>query len=129
MQLGAFSISLSVKDLQASKEFYEVLGFKQTGGDGDNYLIMKNDQAVIGLFHGMFDTNILTFNPGLTQGAESLTEFEDVRDIRARLVEAGIDLTNDLDPDDAGPAHVTFFDPDGNALLIDQFFPKPTPEE
>ena len=125
MDLGAFSISLSVKDLQASKAFYEKLGFEQTGGDGSGYLIMKNGTAIVGLFHGMFEGNILTFNPGLTNDAKQLDTFEDIRDIRAKLVESGIELTTDLDPDESGPAHVAFVDPDGNAVLIDQFFPRP----
>lgn len=125
MDLGAFSISLSVKDLQASKAFYEKLGFEQTGGDGSGYLIMKNGTAIVGLFHGMFEGNILTFNPGLTNDAKQLDTFEDIRDIRAKLVESGIELTTDLDPDESGPAHVACVDPDGNAVLIDQFFPRP----
>ena len=86
LELGAFSVGLAVKDLAASKAFYEALGFSQTGGDGDHYLIMVNGAAIVGLFHGMFEENILTFNPGLGQNKELLSEFTDVRDIRARLV-------------------------------------------
>lgn len=129
MELGAFSISLNVKDLQASRTFYESLGFSQTGGDGDNYLIMVNGDAVVGLFHGMFEGNILTFNPGLNQKKELLPNFTDVRDIRAHLVESGIELTSDTDPNETGPAHIAMTDPDGNAILIDQFFPKPGTSE
>ena len=125
MDLGAFSISLNVKDLEASRAFYEILGFTQSGGDGDHYLIMANGTTIIGLFQGMFDDNILTFNPGLNQDKEQISDFMDVREIRAKLVEAGIELTSDTDPDGTGPAHVALLDPDGNALLIDQFFPKP----
>ena len=124
MELGAFSISLSVSDLETSKAFYETLGFTETGGDGTGYLIMVNGSAVIGLFHGMFEGNILTFNPGLSLEGE-LSTFEDIRDIRAKLVEAGLELGEDLDPDGAGPAHLTLQDPDGNAILIDQFFARP----
>lgn len=125
MELGAFSISLTVKDLTASRAFYEKLGFEQTGGDGEHYLIMVNGTAIIGLFHGMFEKNILTFNPGLTPAKEVLTDFTDVREIRSRLLEAGIEMSSDLDPDDTGPASIAIVDPDGNPVLIDQFFPKP----
>jgi catechol 2,3-dioxygenase-like lactoylglutathione lyase family enzyme len=124
MDLGAFSISLNVRDLETSRRFYEQLGFSETGGDGEGYLIMVNGAAVIGLFQGMFDGNILTFNPGL--GLEGpLEAFEDIRDIRARLLEGGLELGEDLDPDGTGPAHITLADPDGNAILIDQFFDRP----
>ncbi len=125
MELGAFSVSLNVKDLQASRDFYEKLGFEQTGGDGEGYLIMASGTTLIGLFQGMFEENILTFNPGLSQTKEQASDFTDVRDIRARLVEAGIEMTTDLDPSDNGPAHIAFLDPDGNSVLIDQFFPRP----
>ncbi|NNL30139.1 MAG: VOC family protein [Gemmatimonadetes bacterium] len=128
MELGAFSMSLAVKDLSASEAFYAKLGFEKTGGDGESYLIMVNGTAVIGLFQGMFEKNILTFNPGLTQDKEQLASFTDVRDIRASLVEAGIEMTTDTDPDGTGPAHIAFLDPDGNPVLIDQFFPKPDSE-
>ncbi|NNF27288.1 MAG: VOC family protein [Gemmatimonadetes bacterium] len=128
MELGAFSMSLAVKDLSASQAFYGKLGFEKTGGDGESYLIMVNGTAVIGLFQGMFEKNILTFNPGLTQDKEQLASFTDVRDIRASLVEAGIEMTTDTDPDGTGPAHIAFLDPDGNPVLIDQFFPKPDSE-
>lgn len=125
MELGAFSVSLAVKDLGMSRAFYEKLGFEQLGGDGEHYLIMANGTTVIGLFQQMFEKNILTFNPGLTQAKEQLSDFTDVRELRDRLVEAGIEMTTDLDPDGDGPASVAFLDPDGNPVLIDQFFPKP----
>ena len=125
MELGAFSVSLSVKDLAASHAFYEKLGFEQTGGDGEHYLILANGTTILGLFQGMFEGNILTFNPGLSQDRATLDDFTDVRDIRRRLVEAGVELTTDTDPDASGPGHITFRDPDGNAVLIDQFFPRP----
>lgn len=122
MELGAFSISLSVKDLAASRAFYEKLGFEVTGGDAEKgWLILVNAPAVIGLFHGMFEGNILTFNPGLVLGPDQPDEFTDVRQIQAALTEAGIEL-NETVPDDnpEGPAHITLIDPDGNAILIDQ---------
>ena len=123
MDLGAFSISLSVSDLDASKAFYEALGFSETGG-GEGYVILVNGGAVVGLFQDMFDGNILTFNPGLTLHGP-LDDFTDIRDLRAVLLAAGIELTDDLDPDGTGPAHLTLVDPDGNRVLIDQFFPRP----
>ncbi len=122
MELGAFSISLTVADLAASKAFYEKLGFTETGGDADSgWLIMVNEPAVIGLFSGMFDKNIMTFNPGLVLGPDQPDEFTDVREIEARLLEAGIELGERTDPDKPdGPAHITLIDPDGNPILIDQ---------
>lgn len=129
MELGAFSISLNVKDLGVSVAFYEKLGFEVTGGDREHYVIMVNGVAVIGLFQGMFEKNILTFNPGLTQEKQQLVEFTDVREIRQRLLDAGIELTSDTEPDGTGPAHLTFEDPDGNPVLIDQSFPKPSTTE
>ena len=125
MELGAFSVSLSVKDLAASRAFYEKLGFSTTGGDGTGYLIMANGTTLIGLFQGMFEGNILTFNPGLGQNKELLTEFTDIRDLRQSLVDSGVEMTSDLDPGSTGPASVAFVDPDGNAILIDQFFERP----
>ena len=125
MELGAFSISLTVKDLGASRSFYEKLGFEAMGGDGEHYLILANGGSVIGLFQGMFDRNILTFNPGLTQSKEQLADFTDIRELRDRLVEAGVEMTTDLDPESTGPASIAFVDPDGNPVLIDQFFDKP----
>ena len=127
MQLGAFSVSLSVKDLEASKSFYEKLGFRQTGGDGTGYLIMVNGTTIIGLFHGMFEGNILTFNPGLDQDMSRPDVFTDVREIRASLVADGVEMSTDTDPGGTGPAHIVVVDPDGNPVLIDQFFPRPGP--
>ena len=125
MELGAFSVSLAVKDLQAARAFYEKLGFARTGGDGKGYLIMVNGRATVGLFQGMFEGNMLTFNPGMRQDGSPLDHFTDIREIREALVAGAIDLTTDTEPDGTGPAHVAFRDPDGNAILIDQFFPKP----
>ena len=125
MKMGAFSVSLAVKDLQAAQAFYEKLGFARTGGDGKGYLIMVHGGATVGLFQGMFEGNILTFNPGMRQDGSPLEEFTDVREIRESLLAGGIDLTTDTDPAGTGPAHIAFRDPDGNAILIDQFYPKP----
>ena len=125
MNLGAFSISLAVKDLATSRSFYEKLGFAVTGGDDDKYLIMINGTTIIGLFQGLFDKNILTFNPGLAQDASTVADFTDVRDIRASLLADGIDIANDTDPDGTGPASIVVMDPDGNPILVDQFFPRP----
>jgi len=126
MKLGAFSVSLTVADLEASRRFYETLGFEVTGGDADeNWLILVNGETVIGLFHGMFDENILTFNPGLTQQKGQTTDFTDVRDVQATLREAGIELIGDTDPDATGPAHIVLTDPDGNRIMVDQFFDRP----
>ena len=121
MDLGAFSISLNVKDIGASRAFYETLGFTQVGGDIDqNWLILRNGAATIGLFQGMFEGNILTFNPGWSAEEQPAGDFEDVRAIQARLQAAGIALTQEADPDGKGPAHIALTDPDGNAILIDQ---------
>ena len=125
MQLGAFSISLAVKDLRTSQTFYEKLGFVVTGGDGKQYLMMINGTTIIGLFQGLFDKNILTFNPGLAQDTSQVADFTDVRDIRASLVEDGIEMSTDTDPDGNDPASIVFEDPDGNPVLVDQFFPRP----
>lgn len=124
MELGAFSISLAVSDLDRSRAFYETLGFEVTGGDAEqNYLILKNGESTIGLFHGMFEGNILTFNPGLTNRMERLESHVDVRTIQQRLDDAGLELMERVDADnDEGPGHITLTDPDGNAILIDQFF-------
>ena len=125
MQVGAFSISLAVMDLHASRSFYEKLGFAVTGGDGEKYLIMINGTTIIGLFQGLFDKNILTFNPGLAQDTSQVADFTDVRDIRASLVADGIEMSTDTDPDGTGPASIVLVDPDGNPILVDQFFPRP----
>ncbi|MEQ8925485.1 MAG: VOC family protein [Fulvivirga sp.] len=121
MKLGAFSISLSVKDLTTSKEFYEKMGFTVFGGDmKQNYLIMKNGNALIGLFQGMFPENILTFNPGWNENAENLTDFDDVRKIQQHLTKEGVDTGKEIDSSSTGPASFTITDPDGNVILIDQ---------
>jgi len=125
MNLGAFSISLAVKDLATSRAFYEKLGFTVTGGDGERYLMMINGTAIVGLFQGLFDRNILTFNPGLAQDTSRVDDFTDVRDIRASLVTEGIEMATDTDPDGTGPASIVLVDPDGNPILVDQFFPRP----
>lgn len=126
MKLGAFSVSLPVADLARSRSFYESLGFEVTGGNIDeNWLIMRNDETVIGLFHGMFDEPILTFNPGIDQQMQPVEGFADVREIQARLLDAGIDLVQATDPDGTEPAHIVVTDPDGNRIMIDQFSPRP----
>lgn len=125
LELGAFSVSLNVADLDESKTFYENLGFEVTGGDAEHgYLILKNGEAMIGLFQGMFEGNILTFNPGLTGRMERIEDFLDVRAIQERVRSAGIEPLTPIDPEagEQGPASFTISDPDGNAILIDQFF-------
>lgn len=122
LDLGVFSLSLAVADLEASLAFYEKLGFVEVGGSRDeNYLILKNGETTLGLFHGMFETNILTFNPGLTPRMEQLDDFTDVREIERRLKDAGLELAETAEGEE-GPAHVSLVDPDGNPVLIDQFF-------
>ena len=121
MKLGAFSISLSVKDIHASKQFYETLGFTVFAGAIErNYLIMKNGNALVGLFQGMFEHNILTFNPGWDENANLLEQFDDVRAIQRHLKNNNIKLENEVDENTAGPASIVVIDPDGNAVLIDQ---------
>lgn len=121
MKLGAFSISLSVKDIHASKKFYETLGFQQFAGDIErNYLIMKNGNSLVGLFQGMFENNIMTFNPGWNESAEKLNNFNDVREIQKHLKENGIPIVNEADESTSGPASFIITDPDGNTILIDQ---------
>jgi catechol 2,3-dioxygenase-like lactoylglutathione lyase family enzyme len=121
MKLGAFSISLAVKDIHLSKEFYEQLGFSKLGGNIDQkWLILKNGNALIGLFEGMFENNIITFNPGWDENGANIESFDDVRKIQEHLKASGIALSAEADPDSAGPAHITLTDPDGNAILIDQ---------
>jgi catechol 2,3-dioxygenase-like lactoylglutathione lyase family enzyme len=121
MHLGAFSISLSVKDLKKSKAFYETLGFTVLGGsEAHHYLIMKNGNALVGLFEGMFEGNILTFNPGWDESGQNLSAFEDVRQIQAKLKANSIILDSQADTQTTGPASITLKDPDGNAILIDQ---------
>ncbi|MFZ1754486.1 MAG: VOC family protein [Caldilineaceae bacterium] len=121
MELGAFSISLSVKDIQASKNFYEKLGFTVFGGDeAQNWLILKNGEHTIGLFQGMFEGNILTFNPGWGQDAQPLEEFTDVREVQRQLKAQGVEMVSEADESTTGPASLVIVDPDGNSILIDQ---------
>ncbi len=121
MKLGAFSISLSVKDLKVSKAFYENLGFSVFAGDMKmNYLIMKNGDALIGLFQGMFDNNIITFNPGWDQNASAVENFDDVRLIQENLKSKSMNLETEVDTRSKGPASIMITDPDGNSILIDQ---------
>ena len=121
MDLGNFSVSLAVKDLTVSREFYEKLGFAQIGGDADQgWLILKNSSCVIGLFQGMFEKNTLTFNPGWNAEGQSLDAFTDVRDIQKALKGAGIDPVSAADETTTGPASCIIVDPDGNPILIDQ---------
>jgi len=121
MELGAFSISLAVKDIHASRAFYEKLGFKDFGGDiSQNWLIMKNGDHVIGLFQGMFEQNILTFNPGWDQNAQQLDAFTDVREIQRQLKAQGLALISEADESTTGPASFMLMDPDGNPILFDQ---------
>lgn len=121
MKLGVFSLSLSVKDLSKSKEFYEKLGFSAMGGGMENnYLIMKNGSTLIGLFQAMFDGNMLTFNPGWDENAQNLEAFDDVREIQKKLNESGVELDKTADETTSGPEHIFLKDPDGNMILIDQ---------
>ena len=128
MDLGAFSISLAVADLDRSIAFYDRLGFTVTGG-GDDWKILANGTTLIGLFAGIIPENILTFNPGLTNDMAESDEFTDVRDVQAALQAAGVELEQTTDADGTGPAHITLRDPDGNAILIDQFAPRPGHED
>ena len=121
MELGAFSISLAVKDLAASRTFYENLGFEVTGGQAEqSWLILQNGDSTIGLFQGMFERNVLTFNPGWDARASRLEDFIDVRDIQRRLKDNGLALTAEADESTTGPASLMLVDPDGNQVLIDQ---------
>lgn len=121
MKLGAFSISLAVKDLQASKSFYENLGFEVFAGEMErSYLIMKNEDTLIGLFQGMFDNNILTFNPGWDQNAEELGSYTDVRDLQKALKQKGVSFETEADETTSGPGSFVIVDPDGNPILVDQ---------
>jgi len=121
MGSGAFSISLAVKDIRASKEFYEKLGFSALMGEAEqNWLIMKNGDAVIGLFQGMFDKNIMTFNPGWDQDAKEVDPYRDIRAIQDELKERGISLLSEVQPDTEGPGSFMLLDPDGNQILFDQ---------
>ena len=121
MQLGAFSISLAVKDIAASRAFYEKLGFSVFGGDqAQRWLIMKNGSTLVGLFQGMFERNMLTFNPGWDSDAQALPDFTDVREIQRHLQSLGITPSQTVDPATTGPGHIVVEDPDGNPILIDQ---------
>ena len=121
MELGAFSISLAVKNLEASRQFYEKFGFKTFGGNAaQNWLILKNGDCIIGLFQGMFDQNILTFNPGWDSNAQKLPSFTDVRELQRQLKAQGVKLVNEADENSTGPASFIAVDPDGNPILVDQ---------
>jgi lactoylglutathione lyase len=121
MDLGAFSISLAVKDINASKQFYEKLGFEVFGGDiSQNWLILKNGDCVIGLFQGMFEKNILTFNPGWDSNAQELASYTDVRQLQRQLKQQGLELVSEAGQSTSGPGSLMLVDPDGNPILIDQ---------
>jgi predicted enzyme related to lactoylglutathione lyase len=121
LKLGAFSLSLNVKDLKSSKEFYENIGFSVFGGAMEkNYLIMKNGNSLIGLFKGMFEGNMLTFNPGWDENSTNVESFDDVRKIQNHLKKKGISIENEADEKSSGPAFFMITDPDGNKILIDQ---------
>ena len=121
MELGAFSISLAVKDLETSRAFYEKLGFKVYAGDpSHNYLILKNADHIIGIFQGMFEQNILTFNPGWDQNANPIDSFTDVRELQQKLKRDGIEIHTEADESSTGPASFVVIDPDGNPILVDQ---------
>jgi lactoylglutathione lyase len=121
MELGAFSISLAVKDIEASKAFYQKLGFKVFGGDiSQNWLILKNEDHTIGLFQGMFEKNSLTFNPGWDKNANKLDTFTDIRTLQGHLKEQGVEFVSEADESSAGPASFIILDPDGNPILVDQ---------
>lgn len=126
MRLGNFSVSLAVKDLAISRAFYEKLGFQVIGGNAaQNWLILQNETSTIGLFQGMFDKNILTFNPGWDRNAQTLADFDDVREIQRSLQARGLPLATAADASSTGPASLMLTDPDGNTILIDQHVPKP----
>lgn len=121
MELGAFSVSLAVKDIEASKSFYEKFGFTVFGGDqSQNWLILKNGDTIIGLFQGMFEQNILTFNPGWDSDAQQLPSFTDVRELQRQLKAQGVELVQEADESTTGPASFIAIDPDGNPILVDQ---------
>jgi catechol 2,3-dioxygenase-like lactoylglutathione lyase family enzyme len=121
MQLGNFSVSLAVRNMDASRQFYEKLGFAVFMGDASHgWLILKNGRAIVGLFHGMFEKNMLTFNPGWDDNAQPLAEFTDIRDLQRRLKAQGVVLATEADESTTGPAQFMVFDPDGNPILVDQ---------
>ncbi len=125
MRLGNFSVSLAVKNLAASREFYEKLGFKVVHGDGKAWSIMQNDASTIGLFQGMFEKNVLTYNPGWDRSCATLPDYDDVRDLQKMLLDKGLKLTTKADESGIGPASFSFTDPDGNQILVDQHVAKP----
>ena len=126
LRLGNFSVSLAVKDIAASRAFYEKLGFKVAGGEqAKNWLVLQNETATIGLFQGMFEKNSLTFNPGWDRSKKTLPDFDDVREIQKTLKDRGLKLTASADESSTGPAFITLTDPDGNPILIDQHVPAP----
>ncbi|UTW61238.1 VOC family protein [bacterium SCSIO 12741] len=121
MRLGAFSVSLSVKDLKVSKAFYENLGFKVlAGGEEQKYFILKNENSLIGIFEGMFEGNILTFNPGWDENGQNQPDFDDIREIQKHLKDSGVALMTEADESSSGPASAMLTDPDGNVILLDQ---------
>jgi len=121
MDLGAFSISLAVKDIEASKEFYQKLGFEEVGGDiSQNWLILRNGDHTIGLFQGMFEKNTLTFNPGWDKNGTNLDMFTDIRTLQRHLKEQGLEFASEADENSTGPASFMLIDPDGNPILVDQ---------
>ncbi|NNF66891.1 MAG: VOC family protein [Gammaproteobacteria bacterium] len=121
MQLGNFSLSLAVKDLTKSRDFYEKLGFSMVHGDpSQNWLILKSGQTIIGLFQGMFDKNMLTFNPGWDAAGKELESYTDIRDLQRQFKDAGLKVENEADEDSTGPASFMVVDPDGNPILFDQ---------
>jgi catechol 2,3-dioxygenase-like lactoylglutathione lyase family enzyme len=126
MKLGNFSVSLAVKDIQASKAFYEKLDFKEVGGDIEkHWIILQNGTTTVGLFQGMFERNIMTFNPGWTHEQETLKDFQDVRELQRALKERGLELQSEADETSDGPASFLLVDPDGNPILVDQHVPRP----
>ena len=121
MKLGSFSVSLAVKDIAASRDFYAKLGFEEIGGNADdNWLILRNGDHVIGLFQGMFEKNMLTFNPGWDQQSTNLESFTDVRELQKQLIAAGVEMAAEADEGSDGPASIMIIDPDGNPILVDQ---------
>ena len=121
MEMGSFSVSLAVKDLELSRAFYEKLGFVEFGGEASqNWLILRNGNSTIGLFQGMFDKNIMTFNPGWSQDAKPLDEFTDIRQIQQRLKASGLELTSEVAESTSGPGSLMLMDPDNNLILLDQ---------
>jgi len=121
MNLGSFSVSLAVKDISKSLAFYQVLGFEIAGGDQDqNWLILRNQNHTIGLFQGMFEDNLMTFNPGWDDFANPVAEFSDIREIQSHLKSSGVEMLSEADEDSAGPASAMLTDPDGNIILLDQ---------